>query len=129
MGQPLWPFPEAFVLGLKQLTFRDAQVRHVTRLSGNSQSRRRNVPFRVSSRSRPSVYAALAHIAQFLRMSQGWEGLTLLWPEPLQRRMQSSRTPPPAPAPISSHFVFRPVPAPPGRGAAPQTSDSSRVAC
>ena len=69
MGQSLWPFPEAFVLGLKQLTFRDAQVRHVTRLSGNSQSRRRNVPFRVSSRSRPSVYAALAHIAQFLRMS------------------------------------------------------------
>ena len=106
---------------------------------------------RVSSRSRSSVYAAFIDSAQFCgsrkchdvrerrgiernceAMSEadhGWAGLTLVVFLPLHRSRQSTKTPPPAPAPISSHFVFMPLAAAPGRRGGPQTAVSSRVAC
>jgi len=35
IGQTARPFPKVNVLGLNELTFRGAEVEHVTRLSGN----------------------------------------------------------------------------------------------
>ena len=63
------PF-EADVLGLKKLLPELLRFDPSLAFPGIPQSRRRNALFRMSSRSRPSVYAASVDIAQVLRIGK-----------------------------------------------------------